>query len=75
VVAAAIAFCDPECVLLGGPWGADDALLDSLRREFDSQPRSIPLDRAVSTDEPSLSGARTAAITALRTDIVARIAH
>ncbi|MDQ1738487.1 MAG: hypothetical protein QOE53_139 [Pseudonocardiales bacterium] len=75
VVAAAIAFCDPECIVLGGPWGTDKALLDSLRRDLDSHPRSIPLDRAVSTDEPSLSGARTAAVSALRTDIVARIAH
>ncbi|HEV2886758.1 MAG TPA: ROK family transcriptional regulator [Jatrophihabitans sp.] len=75
VVAAAIAFCDPERVVIGGPWGTEDALLDSLRRDLDGQPRTIPLDRAVTADEPSLSGARTAAITALRTDIIARIAH
>lgn len=74
-VAAAIAFCDPECVILGGPWGAEAAVLDSLRRDLDSQPRTIALDRAVTTGEPSLSGARTAALAALRTDIVARIAH
>lgn len=75
VVAAAIAFCDPECVVLGGPWGTDDAVLDGLRRELDGQPRTVALERAVTTGEPSLSGARTAAVAALRADIVARIAH
>jgi predicted NBD/HSP70 family sugar kinase len=74
VVTAAVAFCDPERVLLGGPWGTDDAILASLRRDLDGHPRTIPLQRAVSAGEPSLSGVRTAALAALRTDIVARIA-
>ncbi|HST46390.1 ROK family transcriptional regulator [Jatrophihabitans sp.] len=73
LVTAAIAFCDPECVVLGGPWGTDQAVLDSLRRDLDGHPRGVPVERAVSTGEPSLSGARTAALAALRTDIVARI--
>ena len=74
LVAAANAFCDPECVVLGGPWGTDEAVLDRLRRDLDGHPRSVPLERAVSAGEPSLTGARTAALAALRTDIIARIA-
>jgi predicted NBD/HSP70 family sugar kinase len=74
VLNAVTAFCDPELIVIGGPWGSTDGILDALRRAFNTQPRSVPLEQPLAVDEPSLAGARTAAINALRTDIIKRSA-
>lgn len=73
VLTALIAFLDPEMVVLGGPWGTEDKLLAALRDALGRQPRSVLLDRARVTEEPALRGARGAAVTRLRADIVNRI--
>ncbi len=74
VLTAVIAFLDPEMIVLGGPWGTDDAFLTALREALSGQPRTVLLDRAHVTEEPALRGARGAAVTRLRADIVTRVA-
>lgn len=74
VLLATTVFADPECIVVGGPWGADDAVLGSLQDAFGARPRAVSLTPPQATREPSLTGARTAAIDLLRNDIVARAA-
>ena len=75
LVAAAIAFCDPECVVLGGPWGTDERRpRPACGASWTATRAASRWSAAVSAGEPSLTGARTAALAALRADIVARIA-
>ncbi len=72
VLSAAIAFCDPDLVVLGGSWGTAEAVLREVRRQSAGMPRPVPVDGARVTDESSLAGARAAAVDALRGDILAR---
>ena len=71
VLAAAVALTDPELVVLGGPWGAHPAMLEAVRAEFGAQPRHVPVRAAGVLDEPSLCGARSAALHELRAAVLA----
>ena len=71
VLAAAVALTDPELVVLGGSWGAHPAMLEAVREEFGAQPRHVPVRAAGVVDEPSLRGARSAALAELRAAVLA----
>ncbi len=72
VLNAATAFCDPELVVIGGTWGTNAAVLEAVQRHITEQPRPIPVEATLATDQPSLTGARASAIAELRTDIITR---
>jgi predicted NBD/HSP70 family sugar kinase len=72
VLAAIVALADPELIVIGGPWGAQPAVLDAIAAQFRRHPRHVPLRAAALTAEPSLAGARGHAVGALRAAIVAR---
>lgn len=69
VLAAVVALADPEVIVIGGPWGTH--VLDAIAAAFARLPRHVPVRAADVTTEPSLAGARTAAVSRLRADIVA----
>jgi predicted NBD/HSP70 family sugar kinase len=71
VLAAAVALTDPELVVLGGSWGVHPAMLEAVREDFGAQPRPVPVRAAAVLDEPSLRGARTAALEELRATVLA----
>lgn len=71
VLAALVALCDPEVVVLGGEWGTHPAVIDAVRTRFGQSPRHVPVRPAAVTEEPALSGARNRALRDLRTAIVA----
>ncbi len=72
VLAALVACCDPEVVILGGEWGGHPAVIDTVRARFLQSPRHVPIRAAAVTGEPALSGARRQALDDLRAAIVAR---
>jgi predicted NBD/HSP70 family sugar kinase len=72
VLAALVAVCDPEAVILGGEWGGHPAVIDTVRARFLQSPRHVPIRPAAVTEEPALSGARRRALDDLRSAIVAR---
>jgi len=71
VLAALVALCDPEMVILGGEWGGHPAVIDTVRARFLQSPRQVPIQPAAVKEEPALSGARRQALDDLRTAIVA----
>ncbi|MFC7533969.1 ROK family transcriptional regulator [Actinoplanes sp. GCM10030250] len=70
-LSAIVALADPREVIVGGPWGSHPDMIDALRSAFAEAPRSTPIRAATLTEQPSLIGARRAAITGLRTAIIA----
>ena len=72
VLSAAIAFCDPQLVVIGGDWGMATAVFEAVRKRMAVLPRSVPLDLARARGNSALAGARSAAVTELRSDIIAR---
>jgi predicted NBD/HSP70 family sugar kinase len=68
VLAAIVALADPETIIIGGPWGP--AMLGTIATSFARLPRHVPVRAAELTIEPSLTGARTAALSRLRAAIV-----
>jgi predicted NBD/HSP70 family sugar kinase len=75
VLTAATALCDPQLIVIGGTWGTTQRMIEATQRAFAQQPRTVPIQPALATDEPSLTGARTSAIAKLRTDIISRSAR
>lgn len=71
VLEAAVAFADPQCVVLGGEWGRDARFVDELQRCSAALPRRLPVVTAAVTEHPSLAGARAAALDQLRSAIIA----
>jgi predicted NBD/HSP70 family sugar kinase len=71
LLSAAIALADPAVVLLGGPWGRHPNVLAAVARAFAQAPRHVPVRAATIDHEPSLAGARVAALAQLRDAIVA----
>jgi hypothetical protein len=49
-------------------------MIEAIQRAFAQQPRTVPIQPALAADEPSLTGARTSAISKLRSEIISRIA-
>jgi predicted NBD/HSP70 family sugar kinase len=75
VLAATVALTDPELVVLGGPWGTHAGLVAAVREELASQPRCVPVRPAAVLEEPSLRGARTAALQELREAVLVPPGH
>jgi hypothetical protein len=71
LLSATVALADPAVVLLGGPWGRHPRVRAAVAREFARSPRHVPVLAATVEDEPSLAGARTAALEQLRDAVVA----
>ena len=71
-LAALVALADPELVITGGPWGSHPAILDAITACTARLPRHVPVRGAELTDNPSLAGARTDALSRLRSDIITR---
>ena len=72
VLTAAIAFCDPQLVVIGGHWGAAAPVFEAVQARMTALPRSVPLDLAQARGNSALAGARSAAVSQLRTSIIAR---
>lgn len=70
VLAAVVAFSDPEVVIMGGPWGTAPVVLDAIADEFERLPRHVPIRAARLTDAPSFTGAKNHALHELRAAIV-----
>ena len=70
VLAAVVALCDPELVVIGGSWGTDPLILEAITTAFTRMPRHVPVRAAKLRAEPSLAGARADALTRLRLAIV-----
>jgi predicted NBD/HSP70 family sugar kinase len=71
VLAAVVALADPELIIIGGSWGGHPLILDVIATASARMPRHAAVRAAKLTAEPSLSGARTAALSLLRSAIVA----
>ena len=71
VLAAAVALTDSELIIVGGSWGSHPAILEAIAASAARLPRPIPIQAAALTDEPALTGARTDALSRLRSAIVA----
>jgi predicted NBD/HSP70 family sugar kinase len=71
VLAAAVALTDPELIIIGGSWGSHPLVLQSISAAATRLPRHVPVQAAQLAVEPSLAGARTDALTRLRSDIIA----
>jgi predicted NBD/HSP70 family sugar kinase len=70
VLAAVVAFADPELVVLGGSWGAEPALLEAVADEFGQLARNVPIRATRLTDQPALVGARNHALHELRDAVI-----
>jgi predicted NBD/HSP70 family sugar kinase len=72
VLDAAVAFADPAFAVIGGPWGSAAPFAAELAAALPARPRGIRIARPRVHDDPSLAGARAAAVNRLRDDLVAR---
>jgi predicted NBD/HSP70 family sugar kinase len=71
VLAAVVALCDPELIVIGGSWGVHPLVLGAITTAFTRMPRHVAVRAARLSAEPSLTGARTDALHRLRSAIVA----
>src|SRR3954469_22521857 len=69
VLAAAVAFADPELIVIGGAWGTAPAVLDAIATDFDGRARHVPVRAALLTHEAALAGARNEALSDLRSRV------
>jgi predicted NBD/HSP70 family sugar kinase len=72
VLDAAVAFTDPAFAVIGGPWGSAAPFTAELAATLPARPRGIRIAQPRVQDDPSLAGARAAAVHRLRDDLVAR---
>ena len=72
VLSTLVTLADPSVIVVGGTWGPQPAVLESIVAEFSRQPRHVPVRAAQVTDEPSLVGARQHALRELRSTILAQ---
>jgi len=73
VLAAVVAFADPQLMVIGGTWGRDPVVLNTIAAEFARLPRHVPIRPARLANEPSLVGARNQALHELRTAITSTV--
>jgi predicted NBD/HSP70 family sugar kinase len=71
VLAAVVALADPGLVIIGGSWGRHPVVMEVISSAFARLPRHVPVRAAELTDQPSLAGARSDAVSRLRSAIVA----
>ena len=72
VLAALVAVCDPQAVVVGGPWGTEPRLLDEIGDRLSREPRQVRICAAQVTVQPWLAGARQQAVRELRQAIMAQ---
>jgi predicted NBD/HSP70 family sugar kinase len=72
VLDAAVAFADPAFAVIGGPWGSAAPFATQLAAVLPARPRGTRTAPPSVKDDPSLAGARAAAVRSLRDDLVAR---
>jgi predicted NBD/HSP70 family sugar kinase len=70
VLSSVVALCDPELVVLGGPWGGRAEVVDAVRAAAVWLRRPVEVRAAVVTEHAPLAGARSAAVRALGDTIV-----
>ena len=70
VLSSVVALCDPELVVLGGPWGSRPAVVEAVRATAVGLRLPVDVRAAVVIEHAPLAGARTAAIRALGDTIV-----
>ena len=70
VCLAAIAFGDPQLLVLGGPWGRLPAFVELIRERADSWPRRVRIEASTLEGSLELVGARLRAVELLRSAIV-----
>ena len=75
VITAAIGLADPQLVVIGGDWGTDPAIYAALQTRARSVPRPVPLELTQTGGNSALAGARSAALHALRADVITRSQH
>ncbi|MHA6806046.1 ROK family transcriptional regulator [Salinifilum ghardaiensis] len=69
VLSAAVAFADPQLVVLGGSWGTEPAVVRAITEECAGSPRPVPVTPA-QVAEPEMAGARARAVERLRELII-----
>jgi predicted NBD/HSP70 family sugar kinase len=70
VLLAAVAFSDPQVLVIGGPWGGSPAFVEALRSSSAAWPRPVPVVPAAVAEEADLAGARDHAVDLLRAAIM-----
>jgi predicted NBD/HSP70 family sugar kinase len=70
ILAAIVALSDPEFIIIGGSWGSRPVILETIAAGTARLPRTVPVRGAELTGNPSLAGARTDALSRLRSDII-----
>ena len=73
LVAAIAALADPGIIVIGGSWGTHPVILGTIATAIAGQPRHVSVRAAEVTAEPSLTGARTDAVSRLRAQIIATV--
>lgn len=73
VLAALTALADPRLVIIGGSWGSQPAVLESIAAAAAALPRRVLLQPSVIASEPSLTGARAEALRLLRSAIIGTV--
>jgi predicted NBD/HSP70 family sugar kinase len=71
VLAAAVALTDSKLVIIGGSWGSHPVILAAISAAAGRLPRPVPIRAAGLAAEPALAGARTSALSRLRSAIIA----
>jgi predicted NBD/HSP70 family sugar kinase len=69
VLAAAVALTDSNLVIIGGSWGSHPVVLAAISAAAARLPRPVPVRAAELAAEPALAGARTSALSRLRSAI------
>ncbi len=70
VLLAAVAFSDPQLIVVGGPWGHLPAFIAALSERVGRWPRRVPIEAASLLGAPEVVGARLQAVSRLRSAIV-----
>lgn len=65
-----MALSDPELIIIGGSWGRQPVILETIAAGAARLPRTVPVRGAELTGNPSLAGARIEALSRLRSDII-----
>jgi predicted NBD/HSP70 family sugar kinase len=70
VLSSVTALCDPQLVVLGGPWGGHPSVVRAVRTAAVGLRQPVDVRAAVVTEHAPLAGARAAAVRALGDSIV-----
>jgi predicted NBD/HSP70 family sugar kinase len=70
ILTSVVALCDPQLVVLGGPWGSRPTLVEAVRAASVGLREPVEVRSAVVNELAPLAGARSAAVRALGDSIV-----